>query len=102
MQQYGYPGVPGYEPYLILAGAAARRVGAAMDVIRALAPDSGSYVNETDYFEPDWQQSFWGANCARLAEIKRAYDPANLFRVHHGVLAVGEKGGVEGGANPLL
>jgi len=85
MQQYGYPGVPGYEPDLTLAGARARQVGHAMDVIRALAPDSGSYANETDYFEPNWQHSFWGANYARLAEIKRAYDPANLFRVHHGV-----------------
>jgi FAD/FMN-containing dehydrogenase len=102
MQQYAYPGVPGYEPDLTLARASARRVGAAMDVIRALTPDSGSYVNETDYFEPNWQQSFWGTSYARLAGIKRAYDPANLFRVHHGVLAVGEKGGVEGGANPLL
>jgi len=91
MQQYGYPGVPGCEPDLTLAGARARQVGAAMDVIRALTPDSGSYVNETDYFEPNWQQSFWGANYARLAEVKRAYDPANLFRVHHGV-------GSEGGA----
>jgi FAD/FMN-containing dehydrogenase len=56
-----------------------------MDVIRALAPGAGAYVNEADYFEPDWQASFWGANYPRLREIKQRYDPANIFRVHHGV-----------------
>ena len=47
--------------------------------------NSGSYLNETNYFEPDWQQSFWGMNYPGLLEIKRRYDPTNLFRVHHGV-----------------
>jgi FAD/FMN-containing dehydrogenase len=45
----------------------------------------GSYFNETDYFEENWQQSFWGSNYARLADIKRKYDPNGLFTVHHGV-----------------
>ena len=31
----------------------------------------GAYVNECDYFQKDWQKSFWGANYARLAGIKR-------------------------------
>ncbi|HTM20195.1 MAG TPA: FAD-binding protein, partial [Kofleriaceae bacterium] len=35
-------------------------VTAAMDVIRAATPDAGTYGNEADYFEPDWQRSFWG------------------------------------------
>jgi len=34
---------------------------------------------------PDWQRTFWGDNYVRLLEIKRTYDPGNLFRVHHGV-----------------
>jgi FAD/FMN-containing dehydrogenase len=84
-QQYAWPGVPGHEPDLARGAARARRVGEAMDLIRAVTPGSGSYVNETDYFEPDWQHSFWGANYPRLLEIKRAYDPDNIFRVHHGV-----------------
>jgi hypothetical protein len=42
-------------------------------------------VNETDYFEPNWQDSFWGPNYPRLLEIKRRYDSQNIFRVHHGV-----------------
>lgn len=84
-QQYAFPAVPGHEPDLNLAADRARQVSSAMDVIRALTPGSGSYVNETDYFEPDWQHSFWGGNYPRLLEIKQAYDPRNLFRVHHGV-----------------
>jgi FAD/FMN-containing dehydrogenase len=85
MQQFAFPGVPGHEPDLALAADRARRVGRAMDVIRALTPDSGSYLNEADYFEPGWQRGFWGGNYPRLLEIKRAYDPTNLFQVHHGV-----------------
>jgi FAD/FMN-containing dehydrogenase len=84
-QQYAYPGVPGHEPDPLLAQAGQRAVSEVMDVIRAAAPDAGSYVNETDYHQPDWQRSFWGGNYARLLEIKHHYDPGNLFRVHHGV-----------------
>jgi len=75
--------VPGHHPDASEGADEKARVTAAMDVIRAATPDSGSYVNETDYFEPDWQRSFWGKNYARLLEIKRRYDPDGLFRCHH-------------------
>ena len=84
-QQYAFPGVPGHEPDAENAALGARMVGQTMDVLRAITPGAGSYVNETDYFEPDWQDSFWGPNYPRLLEIKRRYDPRNMFRVHHGV-----------------
>jgi FAD/FMN-containing dehydrogenase len=84
-EERAYPGVPGHEPDAKLAEAGRQFVSEVMDIIRAVAPAAGSYVNETDYHEPDWQRSFWGDNYARLLEIKRAYDPGNLFRVHHGV-----------------
>jgi FAD/FMN-containing dehydrogenase len=52
-------------------------------LLRSVAPDSGAYLNEADYFEPDWQQSFWGAaNYARLQQVKAAYDPSNTFTCH--------------------
>jgi len=84
-QQYAFPGVPGHEPDLKLGADCARQVRQAMDVMRALTPGAGAYVNEADYFEPGWQQSFWGVNYPRLREIKQKYDPANIFRVHLGV-----------------
>jgi FAD/FMN-containing dehydrogenase len=80
-----YPGVPGHEPDIKLAETGQQAVTQVMDIIRAVAPEAGSYLNETDFHQPDWQRSFWGGNYARLLEIKHAYDPASLFRVHHGV-----------------
>ena len=44
-----------------------------------------SYLSETDYFQDDWQASFWGDHYARLTRVKDRYDPAGLFTVHHGV-----------------
>jgi FAD/FMN-containing dehydrogenase len=82
-------GPPAFEglpaPDLVAADARRSRVQAAMAVLRAAAPDTGAYVNECDYFQPDWQKAFWGANYPRLLEIKRRYDPDGLFVVHHGV-----------------
>src|ERR1700727_284736 len=51
----------------------------------ATPENPASYVSETDYFEADWQQAFWGAHYARLKQIKRRYDPEGLFFVHHSV-----------------
>ncbi len=67
------------------ARARAGRVHTSMKALLACAPGAGSYVNETDYFQEDWQHAFWGANYPRLARIKRRYDPSGLFTVHHGV-----------------
>ncbi len=72
-------------PDLVSARARATRIQAAMAALRVAAPNTGAYVNECDYFQPDWQRAFWGANYARLARTKRRYDPAGLFTVHHGV-----------------
>ena len=36
-------------------------------------------VWETDYFEANWQDYFWGDNYARLKRIKQKYDPDGLF-----------------------
>ncbi|MBV8963981.1 MAG: BBE domain-containing protein, partial [Hyphomicrobiales bacterium] len=42
-------------------------------------------VAESNYFERDWQASYWGTNYARLRNVKRRYDPDELFFVRHGV-----------------
>jgi FAD/FMN-containing dehydrogenase len=77
------------EPNAAGAKAAREHVGAAMQIIRDATPGAGSYVNETDYFEPDWQRAFWGTHYPRLLEIKRKYDPQGLFFCHH---CVGSEG----------
>src|SRR5262249_4721033 len=79
----GAPGGAGHEPKRAEAETAKAKVAAAMKVIRDATPGAGSYVNETDYFEPNWQQEFWGSNYERLLEIKRKYDPEGLFYCHH-------------------
>lgn len=46
-------------------------------------PLSGSYWAETDYEEPEFQQSQWGEAYPRLLEVKDKYDPTGLFICHH-------------------
>ncbi len=80
-----YPGVPGHEPDLALARRHAGSIEAAMDELRKLVPDPGSYVSESNFFDANWQRSFWGSNYPRLLAAKKQYDPDGLFFVHHGV-----------------
>ncbi|KAH8654466.1 hypothetical protein BGZ60DRAFT_532835 [Tricladium varicosporioides] len=50
--------------------------------LRKLAPDMGSYINEADANEPDYQHAFWGANYERLKGIKRGVDPDDVLWCH--------------------
>jgi len=81
----GYPGVRGHEPDYEAARKSRERVHECMSELRILAPNGGSYVSESNFFEKDWQHSYWGGNYARLASVKKKYDPAGLFFVHNGV-----------------
>lgn len=82
----GGPALPGFpEPDRVQAARARDRAQAAMGALRQAAPAAGAYVNECDYFQPDWQSAFWGGCYPRLLRIKRRYDPDGLFTVHHGV-----------------
>lgn len=85
----GEPAYPG-QPLPSEAGAKAQAdaIAHAVDELRKVAPDAGTYVNECDFHQENWQQAFWGPNAPRLEAIKRRYDRGNLFRVHHGVGSV--------------
>jgi FAD/FMN-containing dehydrogenase len=80
-----YPGITDHEPDIAKGRRAADIVHRSMDELRAVAPNGGAYVSESNYFESDFQHSYWGSNHARLAEIKKKYDPDGLFFVHNGV-----------------
>ena len=59
--------------------AALADLDAAVEMIRRVTPGSGAYLNEAARLEPNWQQSFFGANYQRLLRIKREVDPWGLF-----------------------
>lgn len=51
------------------------------DEARRLRPyTSGAYVNYISTETPDWHKAYYGANYARLLEIKTSADPDNFFR----------------------
>ena len=80
-----YPGLPNAKPDVAVARQHRREVSEAMRALKAVAPDAGSYVSESDYFEPAWPRSFWGDHYARLRAVKAKYDLEGLFFVHHGI-----------------
>ena len=56
------PGLPGHEPDLAKGREAdAAAITAAADALRAVVPDAGAYVSESNYFDRSCQKSYWGA-----------------------------------------
>ena len=80
-----FPGIAGREPDAARGRVRRKAIDRSMEELLKAAPGAGSYVSESDFFEPRWQQSFWGSNYPRLAAVKEKYDPEGLFFVHHGV-----------------
>lgn len=56
-----------------------------VESLRKLAPQSGAYLNEADFRQPDFKKVFFGANYGKLRRVKGVYDPHNLFYVPKGV-----------------
>jgi hypothetical protein len=80
-----YPGIDGHEPDAKVSRAQYDGVMTASEFIHKATPGGGSYSNEGNYFQKDWQTEFWGDNYARLLRVKKKYDPTNMFTVHKGV-----------------
>ena len=81
----GYPGVHGHEPDVEAGRKARQEIHACVNELRAIAPDDGAYVSESNFFQENWQHAYWGSNYTRLASVKKKYDPSGLFFVHNGV-----------------
>ena len=80
-----YPGVPWKAPDPATPRNDAQAVDRAMAPLYRIAPDGGSYVSESNFFNARWSEAFWGENYPRLLRVKRRYDPEGLFFAHHGV-----------------
>ena len=68
------------------ATADARRaaLGRYRDVLRSQV-GTGAYVGYIDPELPAWQAAYFGANYARLQQVKRRYDPDGLFDSRQGI-----------------
>jgi hypothetical protein len=80
-----FPGLPSHQPDLDEDRRHAGQIGKAMSELKKVAPGAGSYFAESNFFETQWQNSYWGPNYPRLLSVKKKYDPDGLFFVHHGV-----------------
>lgn len=47
--------------------------------IERLTTNSGAYLNEGDFQQPEWQKVFYGASYDALKVIKNTFDPYHLF-----------------------
>jgi len=44
---------------------------------------NGTYFNEPSAHLPGWKARYWGGHYDRLLDIKRSWDPANVFSCYH-------------------
>ncbi|KAJ4252406.1 hypothetical protein NW762_011005 [Fusarium torreyae] len=65
-------------------------------VVEAATPSPGAYINEADFQQKSWRETFYGVNYTKLLEIKKKYHPQSLFYTTVGVgseaLMVGNDG----------
>lgn len=47
--------------------------------LKDISPGAGGYLNEGDVMDPEFSQTFFGANYDRLLQIKKQVDPKNVF-----------------------
>jgi hypothetical protein len=47
--------------------------------MKAIAPNTGCYMNEADRFDADYLNDYYGANVANLQNVKAKYDPLMVF-----------------------
>ncbi|KAI2470764.1 FAD-binding domain-containing protein [Annulohypoxylon bovei var. microspora] len=57
-------------------------------IIEAATPGAGAYMNEADFQQSNWQETFFGVNYAELLGIKTKYDPHSLL---YATVAVGSE-----------
>ena len=48
-------------------------------LLTSVTPGAGAYMNEGDFNQPDWQETFYGTNYNKLLSIKKKWDPDFAF-----------------------
>ncbi|KAF7560061.1 hypothetical protein G7046_g4093 [Stylonectria norvegica] len=48
-------------------------------LLSSITPGSGAYINEADFNQPDWENTFYGVNWNKLSSIKKKWDPNSVF-----------------------
>ncbi|KAF1957905.1 hypothetical protein CC80DRAFT_491234 [Byssothecium circinans] len=48
---------------------------------KAIAPNTGAYMNETDRFDPEWERMFSGERYEEHLTTKQRYDPEGYSSV---------------------
>jgi FAD/FMN-containing dehydrogenase len=73
------------------AATSEKNVGWARDFWKALGPLAGGgvYVNDLSHDDADRVRTAYGTNYERLAAVKKAYDPDNLFRLNPNITPAG-------------
>ncbi|EDU48775.1 isoamyl alcohol oxidase [Pyrenophora tritici-repentis Pt-1C-BFP] len=56
-----------------------KTVSATIEPFKALTPGGGCYLNEGDWTEENWKETFFGTQYNKLLAIKQRYDPTGLF-----------------------
>lgn len=51
--------------------------------LKAIARETGAYVNEIDPTEPDWKETIHGEHYSRLLDVKLKWDPRGVFWCKH-------------------
>jgi hypothetical protein len=62
-----FPGIAGHEPDITEARKDAENIDNAFKELTRILPNVDSYVSESNFFEKNWQSSYWGGE---LSEIK--------------------------------
>ncbi|EFQ27999.1 FAD binding domain-containing protein [Colletotrichum graminicola] len=52
---------------------------------RDVSPGAGAYMSESDYIEPNFTQAFWGTKYEKALDLKKKYDPNDVFYAQNAV-----------------
>lgn len=55
-----------------------------MPLTESITPESGTYLNECNFAEPEWQKQFYGENYEALKDVKNRWDKRDFLMLLRG------------------